>query len=106
MGNAACDGGRWLLVSIGWPFGIRGAGRALASVIARGEMEFITLAAVVGVGGFLSTLFRLVFAWLRSRHPRRVRMRVGGAEVTLDLSNPTEAAKYLEQLQTRPREGS
>ncbi|MES4908431.1 MULTISPECIES: hypothetical protein [unclassified Streptomyces] len=70
----------------------------LTPTVARGEMEFVSVAAVAGLSGFVSTFVRLLVAWLRSRRPERARMRVNGQEVTLDLSNPNEAAEYLERL--------
>lgn len=69
-------------------------------------MDFVELALIVGLSGFFSTLSRLFIAWLRSRHPRRARMKVGGSEVTWDLSDPKEAAQYLENLEKRTRGGN
>lgn len=65
------------------------------------DFDVVTLGAIAGLGGILSTLSRLAVAWLRSRHPRRARMTVGGVQVDLDLSNPKEAAEYLKHLQER-----
>jgi hypothetical protein len=69
-------------------------------------MDYVGIATVVGLSSLLSTFARLLIAWVRSRHPTRARMRIGGREVTLNLSNPDEAAEYLERLEKRPRGGS
>ncbi|MFB8126191.1 hypothetical protein ACFVG1_33025 [Streptomyces bacillaris] len=61
-------------------------------------MDYVGIAIAAGLGGLVSTLARLLIAWVRSRHPTRARMRVGGREVNLNLSNPDEAAEYLKRL--------
>ncbi|MEV5386947.1 hypothetical protein [Streptomyces sp. NPDC052721] len=87
----------------GSPVRSRGAEHASVPVVARGTMDFdvVTLGVIAGLSGILSTLSRLAVVWLRSRHPRRARMTVGGVQVDLDLSNPKEAAEYLRHLQER-----
>ncbi|WP_345943685.1 hypothetical protein [Streptomyces sp. SID3212] len=63
-----------------------------------GKMILETLALVLGSSGFVSAVARALAIWRRSRHPGRVTVRVGGTELRLDLSNPTDAERYLQHI--------
>ncbi|MGW6745974.1 effector-associated constant component EACC1 [Streptomyces sp. NPDC055025] len=74
-------------------------------MIIGGEMVS-ELFVLLGASGVLSALTRALAIWLRSSHPGRVKVKGrGGIEVSLDLSNPSEAARYLETLTEPDSEG-
>ncbi|MEV5104690.1 hypothetical protein ACFQ7G_03725 [Streptomyces massasporeus] len=61
-------------------------------------MLWENVAIAVGASGFVSAVGRALAIWVRSRHPRRVTLRVGGIEASLDLSKPGDAERYLQIL--------
>ncbi|MGW6688383.1 effector-associated constant component EACC1 [Streptomyces sp. NPDC054961] len=58
-------------------------------------MDVEGLLAAFGAASAASALVRALTIWVRSRHPGRARLKIGGDEVSLDLSNPSEAVRYL-----------
>jgi hypothetical protein len=70
----------------------------------RGDMELESLIAVLSSTAALGTAARTLALWIRSRNPRRVVVRDGEEEVSLDLSNRREALRFLREIANSERE--
>lgn len=61
-------------------------------------MEIESLIAALGSLTAVSAVARTIALWARSRHPKRVVVQDGEDEVSLDLSNRSEALRFLEKV--------
>ncbi|MGC5008680.1 effector-associated constant component EACC1 [Streptomyces sp. NBC_01751] len=63
-----------------------------------GKVEIESLIAALGSLTAVSAVARTIALWARSRHPKRVVVQDGEDEVSLDLSNRSEALRFLEKV--------
>ncbi|WP_234353292.1 MULTISPECIES: effector-associated constant component EACC1 [Streptomyces] len=100
MGRAASGLGVWLSRCSARADALRVAVRTTcdAGGPKGGEVEIESLIAVLGSLTAVSAMARTIALWARSRHPKRVRVQDGEDEVSFDLSNRSEALRFLEKV--------
>ncbi|MFG2404248.1 hypothetical protein ACGFR8_07890 [Streptomyces brevispora] len=58
-------------------------------------MDALDLLVAFGGVAAAQAAFRVIVAWLRSRHPSQATVTIGDRRLKLDLSKPSEAERYL-----------